>query len=290
MQIQYNCYKCIFNQITDMAKAAFPGDAERRRLLKIFMNKVIDHSEEFTPPEMAACFFKIYRQETGDADPFAEEKRKSTELAKALYPELETMVKNADDPFLMAVKLAIGGNVIDFGATPDFQLKDAENAIRSTIGQPVDTLTLESLRQSARQAEKILYILDNCGEAVIDRLLIKELGIEKVTLGVRGEAILNDVTRAELPASGLADLPVIDTGFNAPGVSLRFSSPEFLEYMKNADLVIAKGQGNFESLNDAPDNGNIFFLFRVKCPVICEITGKERGSLQICRGINGSRA
>lgn len=289
MQIQYNCYKCIFNQIVDMAKTAFTEDTERRRLLKIFMNEVIEHSENFTPPEMAARFYTIYREETGEADPFAEEKQKSTELALKLYPELEAMVKNSADPFLTAVKLAISGNVIDFGATPDFQLKDAENAIRSTIARTVDTEALELLRSKAQQAKNILYILDNCGEAVIDRLLINELGAEKVTLGVRGKAILNDVTRAELPGSGLGDLPVIDNGFNAPGVSLRFSSPEFLERMNKADLVIAKGQGNFESLNDAQENANIFFLFRVKCPVICEITGKEYGTLQICQGRNKKR-
>ena len=230
---------------------------------------------------MAARFYSIFSSTTGIEDPFANEKKQSTQLAKQLYPELQQIVQNSEDTFETALRLAIGGNVIDFGATPDFQLKDAVKAIRETASLPLDKNMLEILRNECQKAEKILYILDNCGEAVIDRLLIDAIGAEKVTLGVRGKIILNDITRAELPDSGLADLPVIDTGDRAPGVSLKHASGEFLDFMKKADLVIAKGQGNFESLNDAPEAGNTFFLFRVKCPVIEQLTGEEKGSLQI---------
>ncbi|MBO7329496.1 MAG: DUF89 family protein [Lentisphaeria bacterium] len=286
MQIQYGCYKCIFNMLSDMAQKAFSDDHQRRQLLKLLLAEVIENSEKFTPPEMAAKLYDIYHRETGVYDPFAEEKHHSTLLAKELFPLLEPMVASAADPFAMAVKLAIGGNVIDFGATPFFKLDSARKAILETARSPVDTAILEELRCRAGKAEKIFYILDNCGEAVIDRLLINALGAEKITLGVRGRAIFNDITRKELADSGLGDLPVIDTGDNAPGVSLKFSDPGFLEYLRNADLVIAKGQGNFESLNDAPGNGNIFFLFRVKCPVVENLTGCAAGSLQIRRGKN----
>ena len=286
MQIQYGCYKCIFNMLTDMAQKAFADDHQRRQLLKQLLAEVIENSEKLTPPEMASKLYDIYNSETGVYDPFAEEKHHSTLLAKELFPLLEPMVKNAADPFAMAVKLAIGGNVIDFGATPFFKLDSARKAILETVETPVDTAMLEKLRSRAGKAENIFYILDNCGEAVIDRLLIDVLGADKITLGVRGRAIFNDITRKELADSGLGDLPVIDTGDNAPGVSLKFSDPGFLERLQKADLVIAKGQGNFESLNDAPENGNIFFLFRVKCPVVENLTGCAAGSLQIRQGRN----
>jgi len=217
-------------------------------------------------------------------DPYAQVKELSTALAQQLYPEMALLVEQAADPFAMAVRFAIGGNVIDFGSHPDYDLAQAAGAIRETAVLPVDENMLEKLRERAAEAKEVFYILDNCGEAVLDRLLIDRIGAGKVTLGVRGKPILNDVTRRELAASGLGDLPVIDTGDRAPGVSLRNSAPEFLKKLHRADLVIAKGQGNFESLGDADGMEKIFFLFRVKCPVIQMQTGAEPGSLQIrCR-------
>ena len=283
MQIQFGCFKCIFNMVCDMAQKAFADDTQRRELIEKLTLAVLENSSQCTPPEMASILYGIYEKATGVTDPFAEEKHRSTLLAKELYPLLEPLVKNADDPFAMAVKLSVGGNVIDFGATPFFKLESARDAIMETVKTAVQSADIEELRKRAKAAENIFYILDNCGEAVIDRLLIKELGREKITLGVRGRAIFNDITREELAESGLGDLPVIDTGDNAPGVSLKNSSAEFLKKLRTSELVIAKGQGNFESLCDADDNGNIFFLFRVKCPVVEALTGEEAGSLQIRR-------
>lgn len=281
MQIQFGCFRCMFNMICDMAQKAFADDVPRRKLIKELTFAAMENSESCTPPEMASILYDIYGKATGVLDPFAEEKHHSTLLARELYPLLEPLVKSSDDPFTTAVKLAVGGNVIDFGATPFFKLESARDAILETVEGEVDTANLKLLKERACAAENIFYILDNCGEAVIDRLLIEQLGKEKVTLGVRGRAIFNDITRNELAESGLGDLPVIDTGDNAPGVSLKNSSAEFLEKLRFSDLVIAKGQGNFESLCDVPDNGNIFFLFRVKCPVVEALTAAPAGSLQI---------
>lgn len=284
MLVQFDCYKCIFNQIVEMARQSSADDRRRRAMLRRFIGQVTEHAEESTPPEMAAEFYELFCRETGIDDPYREEKRRSSELARQLYPRLKETVERAADPLEAAVRLAIGGNVIDFGANPDFRLEEAADAIAAAGGLPLDGTMLEALRRESARARTILYILDNCGEAVLDRLLIEALGAEKITLGVRGKPILNDVTRAELAESGLDDLPVIDTGFRAPGVSLRYSDAGFLDFMRRADLVIAKGQGNFESLSDAPGSGRIFFLFRVKCPVIRRQTGAELGSLQIRRG------
>lgn len=281
MLVQFDCYKCLFNQVVEMANNSSTDDRERRKMLKKFISQIVEHADGLTPPEMASVFYETYCRETGVADPFALEKEKSTEIAHQLYGELADTVAASADPFATALRFAIGGNVIDFGATPDFKLSEVVGAIRETAALPVDEDALEKLRHAAANARNILYILDNCGEAVIDRLLIEQIGTHKITLGVRGKPILNDVTRAELAASGLADLPVIDTGDRTPGVSMRFSSQEFLQKLYGADLIIAKGQGNFESLGDAPLENEIFFLFRVKCPVIRMQTGAPLGSLQI---------
>jgi uncharacterized protein with ATP-grasp and redox domains len=281
MLVQFDCYKCLFNQVVEMARSSSDDNRERRKMLKRFISQIVEHADDFTPPEMASVFYETYCRETGIPDPFAHEKEKSTEIARQLYDELAETVAASKDPFAMALRFAIGGNVIDFGANPNFKLSEIVGAIRETAALPVDENALEKLRHAAANAGNILYMLDNCGEAVIDRLLIEQIGIHKITLGVRGKPILNDVTRAELAASGLADLPVIDTGDRTPGVSMRFSSPEFLQKLHSADLIIAKGQGNFESLGDVVLDNDIFFLFRVKCPVIRMQTGAPLGSLQI---------
>lgn len=260
MLVQFDCYKCIFNQIVEMARSSSADDAERRRMLRQFIGKVVEHAGDSTPPEMAAHFYSIYAGETGIEDPYAQIKAKSTELARQLYGEFETLVRNAGDPLATALRIVIGGNVIDFGANPDFQLSEAAEAIRRTVMMPLDEVMLETLRGKIGQAGNVFYILDNCGEAVLDRLLLEYLGgPKKVTLGVRGKPILNDITPAELAASGLADYPVIDTGDRAPGVSLRYSAPEFLRKLYTSDLVIAKGQGNFESLGGCSGIGAYFF-------------------------------
>ena len=283
MLVQYGCYKCILNQCVELAYNAAPDDENRRRILVELLGHAGKESGENTPPEMAALFYRIFTRETGIDDPYAEAKKRSTELAKKLYPEFSRQVSDSPDRFQEALRLAIGGNVIDYGANPDFQLDTAAEKIRETAGMFLDTEKLEELRQAVQQSEKILYILDNCGEAVLDRLLINEIGVEKITIGVRGGNILNDITRNELKESGLDDLPVVDTGYAAPGVSLRHSDPEFLETMKKSDLIIAKGQGNFESLYQTFDEVPVYFLFRVKCPVISSHADAELNSLQIVK-------
>jgi len=160
-----------------------------------------------------------------------------------------------------------------------------------------DTYVTEKLRNEAAAAVDYSYgsidsgittkVVSDFGSACTAAITLHNS--ELTNIANLGEAQLAQIqaengvpfTRSELAESGLGDLPVIDTGDNAPGVSLVNSSAEFLEKLRTADLVIAKGQGNFESLCDAPENGNIFFLFRVKCPVVEELTAAPAGSLQI---------
>jgi hypothetical protein len=123
--------------------------------------------------------------------------------------------------------------------------------------------------QAVAQARSILYLADNAGEIACDRLLIEQLPMERVTLAVRGAPVLNDATRADAQAVGLeAMVEVIDNGSDAPGTILDDCSPEFRDRFAESDMIIAKGQGNFESLSD--QKGNLFFLFKVKCPMVAE--------------------
>ena len=281
MLVQTDCYKCILKQCAELAVESAAALPERNRMLRRYLTAVMDRLDDSTPPEVAETLFAIHREVTGVDDPYAEIKLRSTELALALLPEFAAAVAKSADPFLAALRIAIGGNVIDYGVNPDFRLDGAAELIRETADMPLDMAAVEELRRRTAAARRVIYLLDNCGEAVFDRLLIDRIGADKVTLAVRGGAIINDVTRAELDRSGLGGLPVIDTGSRTPGVSLRSSSREFLDALRRADVVIAKGQGNFESLYGEPDFANVFFLFRVKCPVLVHFAGVRLHSLQV---------
>lgn len=280
MRIQYDCFPCIFKQVLSLAGSLPLTEEEKRAYARELLAELARVPDETTAPEMASILFsRHFEKMGGERDLYAGEKSASTRLAIELYPAMTALVKEADDPFTTAVRLAIGGNVIDFGATPDFKLESAEQAVRNVMQLPFDAGAVQKLKEKMEEAASIFYILDNCGEAVLDNLLI-DFCRRKVTLGVRGKAIYNDMTRAELEGSGLGDLPVVDTGDRAPGVSLKNSSPVFLEKLYSSDLVIAKGQGNYESLEDRFDRP-VFFLFRAKCPVIARQIPCPAGSVCI---------
>ncbi len=278
MQIALECYPCILGHAAKLAGEAGGDRSEQLKLVKRFLRIAADADELTSPPEMAACFNGIMSQITGISDPFAAEKAKATKLGLELLPELRKMRDSSADPFETAVRLSIGGNIIDYGVMPDFRLDTAEQKILQVMDMALDRNSLERLRQAVEKAKKIFFMLDNCGEAVIDNLLT-DFFREKAVIGVRGRPIYNDATREDAVLSGFGDMEIFDTGDNAPGVVLRRTSPEFREAMDSCDLVIAKGQGNFETLDAYPHR--VFHLLRVKCPVICSALNAPLGSLQI---------
>lgn len=278
MHLGIDCYPCILGQVAKLAAGASDDSAEQRRLLKKLLSIVSGSDDETSPPELAGLFHREVAAVSGISDPYVREKRSATELAVRLMPELRRLRDGSGDPFEAAVRLAIGGNVIDYGVDPDFDLGRAEKEIMDVFALPVDREALERLRRATEKAERIFYLLDNCGEAVLDRLLI-DFFPDKIVLGVRGYPILNDVTRSELDISGLSGFEVYDTGDNSPGVIMRRTDRTFLEAMSSCDLVIAKGQGNFESMDEY--RRPIFHLLRVKCPVVSSVLSSPLGSLQI---------
>ena len=280
MKVRFDCFDCIFHQLKLLAVQAGQNDDDRIRIMRRMLGALCERLGDVTPPQLAERFFGIAAEETGIADPFAREKAKSTEIALAMLPELRRLAAAAPDPFAATVLYAIGGNIIDYGVHPDFDIRRAEQAILEVAEMEYDREAMAELHRRLDRAGRVLYILDNCGEAVIDRLVI-EPDREKITIGVRGRAIMNDITRAEVAPSGLDFVPVVDTGRAIAGVSLSECSPEFRRVIDNVDLVVAKGQGNFESL-EADYRRPVFFLFRAKCRTICSyLGGTEINSLQI---------
>ena len=281
MKIQPGCHRCIEHQLKLLSSAIAGDDTDKSVVLDELMSIYRSVADSASPPELAALYYEFFERKTGISDPFRREKEYSTQLALRLLPELRKSVEEAGEgAFERALLFAIGGNIIDYGVNPDFDIECAERQIRQVLKYDYDRAHAAELRRRMDEANDIIYILDNCGEAVIDRLLIERYP-DKITIAVRGKPILNDVTRADAIASGLDFVPMIDNGDGAPGVSLRRSSPEFLRRLSAADLVIAKGQGNFEAMGDDFHDCPVFSLLRTKCEVICGQLGAEMNSIQI---------
>ena len=281
MKIQPGCHRCIEHQLKLLSTAIAGDGTEKTVVLDELMSIYRSVADSASPPELAALYYEFFERKTGISDPFRREKECSTRLALRLLPELRKSVEEAGEgAFERALLFAIGGNIIDYGVNPDFDIECAERQIRQVLKYEYDRAHAAELRRRMDEANDIIYILDNCGEAVIDRLLIERYP-GKITIAVRGRPILNDVTRTDAVASGLDFVPMIDNGDGAPGVSLRRSSPEFLRRLSAADLVIAKGQGNFEAMGDDFHDCPVFYLLRTKCEVICGQLGAEMNSIQI---------
>lgn len=280
MKIQAGCHGCIEHQLQQLSKAIGRNEEHRKQMLAELTDIYLRVIDTASPPELAALYYAFLEEKTGISDPFHREKEMSTQLALRILPDLRRLVGEGEGAFDRAMLLAIGGNIIDYGATPDFDIKDAERQIRQVLDYEYDHSAALDLHRRMEASDRILYILDNCGEAVVDRLLIERYP-DKITVAVRGKPILNDVTRADALASGLDFVPIVDTGDGSPGVSIRRSSADFLRHLHSSDLVIAKGQGNFEAMGDEFVDRPAYYLLRTKCQVICRQLDAELNSIQI---------
>ncbi|MFO8073688.1 MAG: ARMT1-like domain-containing protein [Polyangia bacterium] len=278
MKTYIECVPCIVEQAVE-APRRFTGDEQLiERVVKRTIAELVDFDFARSPPEMGGVLHRIMSDELGDEDPYLEDKRRANRLAIELLPELRRFVESADDPFEAAVRLAIAGNVIDFGAPGGLRDDRIELAFRDTADVLLrgdGAAGVERLRRQAARAERILFLADNAGEIVVDRLLIERFPRGSVTVVVRSGPAINDALLEDAEQAGLGEVAeVIESGADLPGTPLAFCSADLRERFAAADLVVSKGQGNYETLSD--EQRRMFFLLRAKCPVVaghmsCEV-------------------
>ncbi len=285
MKTHLECLPCLSQNAVVIAKKSTQDPAVRKQIVQASMKMLAESDMQYSPTWYAAKIMDIALQLTGGAqdDPYREEKDKSIALAKRLLGELGSIPEYDPDSFESRLRLAIAGNILDFGIFSDLDLGEALQIIRKAFTAPIDREAMLKLQKRIESAHKILYVLDNCGEGSFDRVFM-ELFKDKVTVGVRGRNSLNDVTRRELAESGYGpEIPIVDNGSNIPGTMAESVPEPFRNAMKSADLIIAKGQGNFETMDDIPYPAS--FLFLAKCQVITRRLNAELKSIQI-RNIN----
>jgi uncharacterized protein with ATP-grasp and redox domains len=212
----------------------------------------------------------------GKDDPFDEIKRKSNQAASAYYDEVKSRIQASDDKLKTALEVAIAGNIIDYGAVADLDIAHELQELMDREEQQIahenhDLFAYDELVRALENGKKLLYIGDNAGEIVFDKACIETIGSLyehlEITFVTRGTPILNDVVLSDALEVGMDKAArVISSGSDAPGLILERCSQEFLEEFEHADVIISKGQGNFEALSDV--TGPIFFLFVAKCDVI----------------------
>ena len=282
MRTFLECVPCFVRQALDSARLVTDDETVHEQVLRQVLREVGEMDFHNSPPVMGQHMHRLIRRLVADDDPYRNIKDHFNRLALALYPELEKRIEGSRDPLETAVRVAIAGNIIDFGINSDLEDSRVEEAIESSLVAPLSKSAVEDLRESAGRATSILYLGDNAGEIVFDRLLIEQLPRQKVTYVVRGSPVINDATMSDALATGMTDLvEVIDNGSDAPGTILETCSVAFRRRFQAADLVIAKGQGNYETLSEA--DKSIFYLLKVKCPVIARHIGCDVDSLAVLR-------
>jgi uncharacterized protein with ATP-grasp and redox domains len=257
-------------------------DMVREEVLREVMNYLLYEAWTKLIPELGTNVHRIVKRITHNEDPYKQLKEKCNKMALNLYPKLKLAVRNSNDPLLTASKIAIAGNAIDFGPRMETNLIWA---VQNVLESELVINDVGQLEKSALKSRDILYLADNAGETFFDRILIGELvkGDINVTYVVKGGSILNDTTLRDAEMAGINSVAkIISTGTDCVGVLFSECSKEFLREFENSKLVISKGQGNYESLNDVK-NKEIFFLLKIKCPIIAEDIGAKTGSTVLKR-------
>ena len=310
MRACLECLPCLARNAIDLARKSAQGDAALEARIAAEGMRILGRAAEggyaLPPPcyarqlidaALAMCEGRV-------PDPWSEEKKASTELALKLLEALshkgalggsqftatDTDAMNCVPPgmsdFEKRLRLSVAGNILDFSVYADLDIAAAMETMKESFTKPVDAASVAELKRRMDAAKSILWIFDNCGEAVFDRLLMEPYR-DKITLAVRGKPAFNDVTRADLEPSGL--LPpdfakcggrIVSNDDGVPGVVDATCGDQFRAAFAAADLIVAKGQANFETMSERTDK-SIAFLFLAKCPVVCRSVGAEPKTIQV---------
>lgn len=282
MKTYFDCISCFVRQALDASRMITSDEDIHEQVLRKVILLLGEMDLRQTPPAMGQKIHRIIREITNNPDPYLEIKNRFNNLAMEMYCELKQQIENSADSFETAVRLAIAGNIIDFGVGGGLKQAKIERTIKESLTDTLDANCLEEFRAAIIKAKDILYLGDNAGEIVFDKLLLEQLPYNKITFAVRSAPVINDATIADAKAVGLTKIVnVIENGDDSPGTILENCSDEFCQRFEKADLIIAKGQGNYETLNEV--NKNIFFLLRAKCPVIARHLNCECGTMVIAK-------
>ena len=279
MKTYLDCYPCFLRQALEAARQSGADETQQRDILNGTLDVLRAVDPASTPPEIGDMIHRMVREETGTADPYQQAKSTATRQALALYPRLKALVSEARNPLGTAVRLAIAGNIIDLAPVGEY---DLWGTVERVLDQPFAIQDSTAFEEALANAEAVLYLADNAGETVFDRVLIETLDLP-VTYAIKGGPILNDATGNDAVEAGLDQVSeLVSTGSDAPGTVLHRCSHDFRRRYHEAQVIIAKGQANYETLSGEGDR--LFFLLQAKCPVMAGDVGVPMGSIVLKQG------
>lgn len=296
MRSNLDCIPCFMRQAVEAGRQISTDEALIAKALRRIASTISEFDLSLSPPEMGQQIHRILRQEVGCADPYLSIKKHSTKIALSMLDHMSDLLMKAEDPFEVAIRFAIAGNIMDFGQASAWDDKHIKASFDKVLIQPINTNLVSQLKSTLASSSTLLILADNAGESVFDRMLIEQLPAHlEVTYAVKGSAVINDSLKADAIDAGIDSVAhIIDNGTDAPGSVLHQCSDLFIDYFNEADVVIAKGQANFETLNLV--DREVYFLTQIKCPVIAQYYGYQTGdwivtnTLELEKGANFGRS
>jgi uncharacterized protein with ATP-grasp and redox domains len=280
MKIKLDCIPCFQRQALEAARFVNSDIKLHEKILRQVIAVLENLDWTGTPPEMAHEVHQIVKKECNENDPYKVVKKQYNDLALSLYPDLKDIVDESADPLFTAICLAIAGNIIDFGASSQFDLNET---ISKVLEKDFAINDFDDFLETLEKSKVLLYLVDNSGEIVFDKILLetilKDYQINKILLGIKGAPIINDALQEDAEYVGIEKMPgveLIKIGIGLKNTGVERNSKEFQDILTKSDIVISKGQGNYEALSKY---NNIFFLLMAKCPVIADDLNVKIGDI-----------
>ena len=280
MWMKPDCLACLYNQMLRVSRVMHCDEACATRIMKESADRIARLRMEQTPPEAAAILYPEAAAVRGMEDPYAELKALSAERAASVLPTVRRSVAEAEEPLDAALRAAVAGNVIDYATQVAFGL---EEELERIFGAPFAVDHKPLFLERLRRVRNLLVIGDNAGEHLFDKVMMetfrRHLPDLEIRYMVRGRPIINDVTVREAREAGIDEVAqIVDSGVDTPGFLPERATQEARELYERADLILAKGMGNYECMESRTD-GRVMFLLKIKCSVVAGKIGKEIGDL-----------
>lgn len=280
MEIQHTCIPCLKKSFFRLAKKVTTNESQQTRIVTEGLNIMDEVGPNTYAPYITGRLYNFIRSYIGNNDPYLDEKEETNEIAMKIINTLDltSIKKDGQDQLETALRLSIAGNIIDFSVGYDIDESTIQRSVDDSLVRPLFGDSINEFRTAVKQADRILLLADNAGEIAFDKLLVSQLPKDKVTYVVKGGPCVNDATMTDAKAVSMNELvPVIENGAAYQGTILELCSEDFRQTFDQADLIISKGQANFETLSHVKDK-TIFYLMRAKCPVIAEAAGCDTGA------------
>lgn len=282
MKLYLDCYPCFVRMALNSARLVGADEKIQKKVVDETLKKLSTLSMEQKAPDIAKHVFALITEIIGNNDPYKDIKKKSNDIALSFYPLLKEMIQESEDPLLQAFKISAAGNIIDLGA---FNSVDIETEINKIPELSFSINHFSKFEEEVSDSKLLLFIGDNAGEIVFDKLLIEILKKQypelEIIYAVRGRPVLNDATADDAEYTGINELvKVISSGSSTTGTILNECSGEFLRIYDRADIVLSKGMGNYETLHEETEK-NIYFILRIKCDLIARNTGAKVNEMML---------